>query len=50
MKEAKHAAPRGEMSVVYKITKQLCGKNNNHSIPEKDRNENNLTMEHEQAT
>ena len=38
------------MNTVYKITKQLCGKNINHSAPVKDKDGNNLTTECEQAT
>ena len=37
------------MSVVYKITKRICGNNINQSAPVKDNNGNALTMESKQA-
>ena len=47
--EAERAAARGEISTVYKITKQLCGKNTSQSAPVKDKDGNNLTTERDQA-
>lgn len=48
--EAEHAAPRGELSVVYEITKQLSGKNTTQSAPVRDRvakkDGKHLTTEH----
>ncbi|VDI52155.1 Hypothetical predicted protein, partial [Mytilus galloprovincialis] len=31
--EAEEASKRGELSVVYKITRQLCGKSRNNDAP-----------------
>ena len=47
--EAECAAARGEISAVYKITKQLCGKNTSQSAPVKDKDGNNLITERKQA-
>ena len=47
--EAELAASRGELSTVYKITKQLCGKNSNPSLPVKDKHGNNIATEREQT-
>ncbi|KAJ8356898.1 hypothetical protein SKAU_G00196920 [Synaphobranchus kaupii] len=47
--KAEGAARRGEMGAVYKITKQLCGKNSSQSAPVKDKDGNNLLTESEQA-
>ena len=47
--EAEQAAIRGEMSTVYKITKQLCGSYANKSAPVKDKQGKSLTTEREQA-
>ena len=48
-KEAEEAAVRGEISTVYKITKQLCNKNTSKSIPVKSKDGKVLTTEREQA-
>ena len=34
--EAEEAAEKGELSTVYKITKQPGGNNRNHTVPVKD--------------
>ena len=47
--DAERVAARGILSVVYRITKQLSGKNTNQSAPVKDKDGNNLTTEQEQA-
>ena len=47
--EAEQTASHGEMSTVYKITKQLCGKTTHQSPRIKDTNVNPLSTEHEQA-
>lgn len=47
--KAEWAAARGEMGVVYKITKQLCGKKTGQSAPVKDKDGNNLLTKSEQA-
>ncbi|XP_056009526.1 craniofacial development protein 2-like [Ostrea edulis] len=48
-KRAEHAASHGEMSVVYKITKQLCGKNTTQPALVKDKDGHPLSTDHEQA-
>ena len=49
--KAEQAAARGEMTVVYKITKRICGtcNNFNQSACVKDKNGNALTTERNQA-
>ena len=47
--EAEEAAEKREFGTVYKITKQLCGNNTNHSMPVKDREGKVITTEREQA-
>ena len=47
--EAEEAAEKRDFGTVYKITKQLCGSNTNHSMPVKDMQEKMLTTEREQA-
>ena len=47
--EAEQTASHGEMSNVYKITTQLCGKSTHQSPRIKDTNVNPLSTEHEQA-
>lgn len=47
--EAEQAAARGELSIVYKITKQLCGSSNNQGGPVKDKDGKTLTTAEEQA-
>ena len=47
--KAEQAAARGEMSVVYKITKCICGNNINQSVCVKDRNGDVLITERNQA-
>ena len=47
--EAELTASRGELSTVYKITKQLCGKNSNPNLPVKDKHGNNISTEREQT-
>ncbi|CAJ1081153.1 uncharacterized protein LOC106154262 [Xyrichtys novacula] len=47
--KAEWAAARGEMTVIYKITKQLCGKKTSQSAPVKDKGWNNLLIENEQV-
>ena len=47
--KAEQAAARGEMSVVYKITKHICGTSINQSVCVKDKNGNALTTERNQA-
>ena len=47
--EAEEAAEKREFGTVYKITKQLCGRNTNHSMPVKDKQGKGLTTEREQA-
>ena len=47
--EVELAASRGELSAVYKITKQLCGKNSNPNLPVKDKHNNNISTEREQT-
>ena len=47
--EAEEAAEKREFSTVYKITKQLCGNNINHSMPVKDKQGKVITAEREQA-
>ena len=47
--KAEKAAARGEMSVVYKITKHICGNSINQSVCVKDKNGNALTTERSQA-
>ena len=46
---AEEAARKGELGAVYKITKQLCGKNTSQSAPVKDKDGNTLLTEREQA-
>ena len=48
--EVEQAAVRGEMSVVYKITKRICGNDTSQPAPVKDKNGNALTTERKQAT
>ena len=48
--EAEQAAARGELGTVYKITKQLCGRNNSQSAPIRCKNGTVITNEQEQAT
>ncbi|XP_078024442.1 uncharacterized protein LOC144463575 [Epinephelus lanceolatus] len=40
--KTEEAARKGDMVAVYKITKQLCGKNTSHSAPVKDKDGNTL--------
>ena len=47
--EAEEAAEKREFSTVYKITKQLCGNNTNHSMPVKEKQGKVITTEREQA-
>ena len=47
--EAEEAAEKREFGTVYKITKQLCDSNTNHSMPVKDKKREVLTTEREQA-
>ena len=47
--EAEEAAENGEFSTVYKITKQLCSNNTNHTMPVKDKQGKVMTTEKEQA-
>ena len=44
-KEAEEAAARGEMSVVFKITKHICGNNIDPYAPVKDENDTVLIIE-----
>ena len=48
-KQAEHAAIKGELSTVYKITKQICGGNNNPSVPTKDKRGRIIATEKEKA-
>ncbi|CAG2245522.1 unnamed protein product [Mytilus edulis] len=43
--EAEEACKHGELSTVYKITKQLCGKSNNNDTPVLSKNGEVLTSE-----
>ncbi|CAG2211647.1 unnamed protein product [Mytilus edulis] len=43
--EAEEACKHGELSTVYKITKQLCGKSNNNDTPVFSKNREVLTSE-----
>ena len=46
--QAEEAASRGKQGVLFKITKQICGKfTSNTSGPVKDKQGNLLTTEHE---
>ena len=47
--EAETAAAKGDLNTVYKITKQLSGRNNTCNKPVKDRQGKLLTTEREQA-
>ena len=47
--EAESAAARGELSIVYKITKRLCGNYITHSAPMKGKDGSTITTEREQA-
>ena len=47
--EAEEAAEKRDFGTVYKIAKQLCGNNTNHSMPVKDKQGKVLTTEREQA-
>lgn len=47
--EAEQAAARGELSMVYKITKHLCGSSNNQGGQVKDKDGKTLTTTQEQA-
>ena len=47
--EAEEAAEKRDFGTVYKITKQLCGNNTNHSMPVKDKQGKVITTEREQA-
>ena len=44
-KEAEEAAARGEMNVVFKITKHICGNNIDPYAPVKDENDTVLIIE-----
>ena len=48
-KEAERAASHGEMSIVYKITKQLCGRSTAQPALVKNKDGHPLSTEHEQA-
>ena len=47
--EAEETAEKREFGTVYKITKQLCGSNTNHSMPVKDKQGKVITTERKQA-
>ena len=47
--EAELGASRGELGTVYKVTKQLCGKNSNPNLPVKDKHGNNISTKREQT-
>lgn len=47
--QAERAAERGQISAVYKITKRLCGGNQNQPAAIKHKNGNILSTEREQA-
>lgn len=47
--EAEMAAAKGELSTVYKITKQLSGQSNTYTKPVKDKQGELITTEREQA-
>ena len=46
--EAEEASKRGELSVVYKISRQLCGKNKNNDMPVVNKDGLLLTTEKDQ--
>lgn len=47
--ETEEATEKREFGTVYKVSKQLCGSNTNHSMPAKDKKGKVITTKREQA-
>ena len=47
--QAEQAADRGDLNMVYKITKELCNTNSHRTMPIKDKDGNTITSEKGQA-